>query len=271
VNVTFYGDESGTHKDAPFMLLAGHAATLGKWNAFGVEWNRALKPLGLAHFHATDHWGTNIGERFGPKIAKLTKKHLLFGCVIRLNKDDYERYYIGGTRPNKPQLDTMYGVSFRFLVTFLLTRLPALLGRSDVTFDIVLEAGARGSKDVYRITSDLKKQLPKETTMFGGVTLQEKRRFPGLQAADALAFGAYHVEPTNPHLIDGPEDQTIMQANRAVLVKPPIFRCELDERTFSALKTDILAMVEMRKRYAESLKSNRGNPTKLMNPQPAHR
>ena len=256
MNITFYGDESGTHKGSPFMLLGGHASTFGKWNAFDIAWQRALKRVGLSHFHATDHWGTDIGERFGPEIVKLTKKHLLFGCVIRLNKDDYERHYIAGLRPRKPQLDTMYGVSFRYLVSFLLTRLPTLLDRSDVTFNIVLEAGAHGSKDADRITTELRKQLPTETVMFGGVTFKDKKRFPGLQVADALAFGAFHVEPTSPQLVDGPEDQTILQARRAVLVKPPIFRCELDERTLRALKADILALVEMRKLYAESLKND---------------
>ncbi len=147
----------------------------------------------------------------------------------------------------------MYGISFRFLISFILTRLPTLLGRSDMTFDVRLEGGAPGSKDVQRITADLKKQLPEETAMFGGVTLHDKKRFPGLQAADALAFGAFHQEPTNPELIDGPADQTIAQANRAVLVKPPIFRCELDAKTLGALKTDILVLAEMRKRYAADL------------------
>jgi hypothetical protein len=38
------------------------------------------------------------------------------------------------------------------------------------------------------------------------------------------------------------------------LVKPPIFRYELDATMLGALKTEILALVEMRKRYAKSLK-----------------
>jgi hypothetical protein len=148
----------------------------------------------------------------------------------------------------------MYGVSFRFLVSFLLTRVPALLDRSDMTFDLVLEAGAVGSKDAGRIVKELKKQLPTETALLGSVHFGDKKKSPGLQAADALAFGAFQIEPKYPLLIDGPEDQSIAQANRSVLVRPPIFRCELDATTLGALKTDILALVEMRKRYTQSLK-----------------
>jgi hypothetical protein len=113
---------------------------------------------------------------------------------------------------------------------------------------------ADGSKDACRILKDLKKQLPTETAMLGDVRFRDKKKFPGLQAADALAFGAFQIEPTNPILVDGPEHQTIAQANRSVLVKPPIFRYELDATMLGALKTEILALVEMRKRYAKSLK-----------------
>jgi hypothetical protein len=289
VIITVYGDESGTHKGSPFMLLAGYVSTLGKWNAFDAAWRRALTQIdnNLSHFHATDHWGTDIGERFAPHIVKLAKRYLLLGYVIRLNKADYEKYYIAEVRPRKPQLDTMYGVSFRFLVSFLITRLPTLLGRYDITFNIILEAGAQGSKDAERIRAELRKQLPTETAMVGGVTFEDKKKLPGLQVSDALAFGAFQIEPGNPQqvvriqqkgplgspsfcgllrkrevpnvtfepLVDIPEDYNISQANRAVLVRPPIFRCELDGATLGALKTDILALVEIRKRYAESLKN----------------
>jgi hypothetical protein len=254
VVITVYGDESGTHDASPFMLLSGFVAAEGQWHAFDDGWRDALKRVGLSHFHATDYWGTNIGEQFAPEIAKLTAEHLVLGYVIRLNKDDYRNHYIGGVRPKKPQLDTMYGVAFRFLVAFLITRLPVLLGRSDLTFNIILEAGAPGSKDVERIKAALKKQLPVETEMLGNVIFGDKKKFPGLQASDALAFGAYQVEPKGPKLSDIPEIATISQVSQSSQAKPPIFRCELDAETLRSLKSDILALVDIRKRYAERLK-----------------
>jgi hypothetical protein len=91
--------------------------------------------------------------------------------------------------------------------------------------------------------------------MLGGVTFEDKKKLPGLQAADALAFGAYQIEPTNPQLVDNPDHHSLAQAGRAVLVRPPIFRCELDAKTLRDLKADILALVEIRKRYSESQKT----------------
>jgi hypothetical protein len=252
--ITVYGDESGTHDASPFMLLSGFVASEGQWHAFDTGWRDALKQIGLSHFHATDHWGTSVGEQFAPEIVKLTGDHILLGYVIRVNKDDYKKHYIAGVRPRKPQLDTMYGVAFRFLVAFLITRLPTLLGCSDLAFNIVLESGAAGSKDAERIRAAMKKQLPAETAMLGSVTFGDKKTFPGLQASDALAFGAYQIEPTAPQLSDLPEGATISQVSQSSQAKPPIFRCALDADTLRSLKDDILALVDIRKRYVESLK-----------------
>jgi len=45
----------------------------------------------------------------------------------------------------------MYGVCYRYLLSFLLTEIPQLLKRIDLQINIMLEAGARGSRDAFRI------------------------------------------------------------------------------------------------------------------------
>jgi hypothetical protein len=144
VIVTAYGDESGTHDDSPVMMLAGHVATLGQWNKFDCGWRRAIVRAGLpGYFHATEHWDTEAGAAFAPLAKRLERKHLLFSYVIELDKESYETNYIAGRRPKKPQLDTRYSLCFRYLLAFLLERLPILLGRKDITLNIVLEEGAK--------------------------------------------------------------------------------------------------------------------------------
>jgi hypothetical protein len=44
---------------------------------------------------------------------------------------------------------------------------------------------------------------------------------------------------------------------RRVLVKPPIYYCRLDAAMLGALKSDILALVEIRKRYAAEIAETR--------------
>ena len=122
VIVTTYGDESGTHDGpdgSPIMMLAGWVATLGQWDHFDIGWDRAIVRAGLpGYFHATEHWDTEAGQKFTPLATKLQKKHMLFGYVIELDKESYDKHYIAGNRPRKPQLDTRYSLCFRFCWRF---------------------------------------------------------------------------------------------------------------------------------------------------------
>jgi hypothetical protein len=256
VIVTAYGDESGTHEESPVMMLAGFVSTLGRWNQFDDAWRRALKHAGLpGYFHATEHWNTEAGQKFAPIALKLQKKHLLFGYVIELDRESYDRYYIAGRRIKKPQLDTRYSLCFRFLLAFLLTRLPQMLCRGDMKLNFLLEEGAAGSADSHRIIHLLRKQpetqeisqmLASAPLSFGG-----KKRFPGLQVSDALSFGALKISPNDPQMIDLPQDAPLAHARQVVQFKPPIFHCRLDETLLSPHKTDIEMLVEIRRRLAE--------------------
>jgi hypothetical protein len=73
----------------------------------------ARRPVLLARHRALD---TEAGAKFAPLAHKLARKHFLFGYVFELDKQSYETAYLAGGRPNKPQLDTQYGVCFRYLV-----------------------------------------------------------------------------------------------------------------------------------------------------------
>jgi hypothetical protein len=134
----------------------------------------------------------------------------MFGYVIELAKQSYERHYIADNRPKKPQLDTSYSLCFRYLLAFLVTELPVLLGRKDIELNFVLEEGAKGSLDSHRViqlirkqpeTQDIAAMLAPAPLAFG-----EKKRFPGLQASDALSFGALKLMPSNPEMVDIPQD-----------------------------------------------------------------
>jgi hypothetical protein len=179
----------------------------------------------------------------------------MFGYVIELDKESYERYYIADNRPKKPQLDTSYSLCFRYLLALLATRLSILLGRKDIELNFVLEEGAKGSLDSHRViqiilkqpeTQDIAEMLAPAPLSFG-----EKKKFPGLQASDALSFGALKLMPSNPDMVDIPEDAPLAVAQQSVRVKPVIYHCRLDQVLLAPHKTDIEMMVEFRKRASE--------------------
>jgi hypothetical protein len=248
-----YGDETGTHAESPVQMLAGWVGRLGRWNSFDLEWEKAVRRSGLpGYFHATEHWNREAGAKFAPWGAHLTAKHLLFGYVIELDKGSYEKYYVGDNRPRKPQLDTMYSLCFRYLLVFLLVRLPTLVRTDDILLNIVLEEGARGSADACRVVQQLRKQPETKDVvkMLGGVSFEPKEKWPGLQASDALAFGAAKLMPSNPEMVEAPEDSSLAHATQILSYKPPVYHLKLDQAALAALKSDILTMVEIRKRIA---------------------
>jgi Protein of unknown function (DUF3800) len=183
VIVQVFADESGTEATSKYMMLAGYVGTLGKWNVLDELWRKRLKRENLSYFHSVEHSRNRRHQALCWDLLKLCGKHLLFGFNIRLDKKSYSDFYIADFRPRKTQLDTMYGICYRYMVGFLVNDLPTLMRRSDLQIDIVLEAGAAGSRDAPRIHQEIKKTFPELAAMLGSVEFGDKKRLPGLQAA----------------------------------------------------------------------------------------
>jgi hypothetical protein len=258
--LTVYGDESGTHDESPIMMLAGYVARLGQINTFDTKWNRAIERAGLPwYFHATEHFDTKKGALFCPLALKMIEKHFLFGYVVELDKESYDRYYIADRRPKKPQLGTCYSLCFRFLMSMLLTHVPLLLGRDDLNISFLLEEGAAGSKDSQKVVQLLRKEPTLETLarIVGEVSFGQKKKFPGLQASDYLSYCALNLAPSTPSMIALPEGVSLAESKKASQTKRPVYHCRLDEGVLGELKTTILALVKTRKLIAEQANAAR--------------
>ena len=250
--VNAYADASGTHDNSNFMILAGYVAPLGKWNAFDLEWKKLLKRNGLAYLHSVEHARQTRFLQCCLKAQKLTAKYLGCRFVIRLDKQSYDEFYIAGQRPNKPQLDTMYGVCFRYTMSFLIIELPILFCRDDMELHLILESGDVGSGDAVRIVTQVKKDLPNDTKMLGGVSFGKKEEYPGLQVADFLAHDFFRLEQEDdPGYRDFVGEMSLSEARKAApAVRPPVLRTHLDADPLTDFKADILDLVEFRKRHS---------------------
>jgi hypothetical protein len=114
--------------------------------------------------------------------------------------------------------------------------------REDLTVNIVLEEGAKGSNDSLRIVEQLRKQPETRDAakILGSVSFGQKTKFPGLQISDSLSFGSLKIAPTNPGMTDLQQDAPLSDWEKAVQWKPPIYHCRLDETLLGAFKNDIL-------------------------------
>jgi hypothetical protein len=260
VIIKVFVDESGTHSASEYMMLAGYVGTLGKWNLLDDLWRKRLKRESLLYFHAVEHSRKRRYQSLCWDLLKMCGKHLLFGFNIRLDKKSYDDFYIANLRPQQTQLDTMYGVCYRHMVSLLINDLPTLMRRSDLQIDIVLEDGAAGSKDALRIHQQIKKTFPELAAMLGSVSFGCKKRLPGLQAADSLAHPAL-AEEKRPglDLRSFPATGTLVEARRATssTIIPPVFRVHLDATVLASLKQTILERSELQRRYAEALAAER--------------
>lgn len=242
--IKVYADESGTHAGSNYLLLSGYIGTLGKWITLDRAWRRRLAREGLEYFHAVEHNRRRANEDLRYDLLKLCGKYLKCGFTIRLEKRSYDDFYIAGHRPKGVQLDTMYGVCYRYLLSFLLIEIPQLLNRVDLQIDIMLEAGAPGSRDAFRIHTNFKKALQEHKKLLGIVEFGDKKKYPGLQAADSLAHPSF-VEETRDLSLDlrplRPTD-TLVHAQRMSrdTVIPPVFRLELNAQNLAELKTKMV-------------------------------
>ena len=118
--LTAFGDETGTHNDSPVIMLGGYVARLGQVNSFNPLWRRGLSRTGLPYWHGTEHWDTEAGAKLAMVAHKLVRRDVLFGYVIELDNGASKAGTLAGGRPDKPQLDTRYGVCFRFLAALSL-------------------------------------------------------------------------------------------------------------------------------------------------------
>jgi hypothetical protein len=200
VIVTVYMDESGTHNSG-VTILAGWVGRLGQWVTFDAKWKRLLRNNSLTYFHSKKLRGTK-GEfkdwkimqkqAFMATAANIGLKNLEFGFTISLKDEDYDQYYVAGNRPKEVQLDSRYGLCFRFCLGLIPTFAKDAFKGRDLEVHFVLESGHPNFGDAERIFNRVKKsRMPNELEIVGmlkTITSGDKVDFPGLQIADVSAY-----------------------------------------------------------------------------------
>jgi hypothetical protein len=241
-------DEAGTHGDADYMTMGGYAARLGQWNRFDHKWRKALRKAGLGYFHVAEHGD----DPFALKAVRIADDSLMVGFVVRLDKADYKKYYRDGDW-GKSQPDSMYGLCFRFCLSYVLQVALAEMPHDGLALNFITESGHENEGAPAEIVSQLRrKRISGVSEFLGKATTDEKEKSPGLQAADGLASGSWHIEKAGMPLL-GP----VMQPSKSLANwnpaqtgwKVPISRCHIDAKQLSSFKEDYFAHIEYRKNW----------------------
>lgn len=259
--VTVYIDESGTH-DSGVTILGGWVGRLGQWAGFDPKWVKLLKKNGLTYFHSRKmrqtkgefkDWKREKKFVFTQHAASLALKHLQFGFTIALPDNAYRDYYVAGHRPREIQLDSRYGLCFRYCLSLIPGMAKEAFGGRELDINFILESGHPNAGDAERIFNRVKKQgltNPAEieiVKMLNVISFADKARFPGLQIADVNAYSAYqHESGARPLEVTTLAPETCWNDAKKIN-KVPVFRLELRDTELRMFKQFILDEIEEKK------------------------
>jgi len=122
VNVRAFVDESATHNcPTDPMILTCVASTILRWQRFDKKWAALTKRAGVKHIHAHD-FDDIPGERrlrVAEDIDKAIDQYMTFGFHTILWPRDFAAYRDSAGSNLHTLLDSDYGLSFRFVLSFL--------------------------------------------------------------------------------------------------------------------------------------------------------
>lgn len=207
-----YADESGTHNDPSYCIVAGWIGNPRRWRVFQEEWNDVIHNAGIEEFHSKvffsrkvedaktnpyHDWSDERALGFISALAGAISKRLLYPVGMAVNvkafmsySEGERRYFTGAivrqsgrfTRltgtPNKPY-HLAVPCFFDDAVDHAKseTQVHFIFDRNDVEEKYVLRA--------YNEMRD-KSHYPKRARL-GELTFADRKDEPGLQAADLYA------------------------------------------------------------------------------------
>jgi Protein of unknown function (DUF3800) len=271
---TVYIDEADSH-GAPVMAMGGFLSTETDWNGFDQRWNDTLLySHNLSHSHASDlvhkkkefkRWTNAQHNEFVLGVRELMNRYLNAGFVAVLRRDDYQKHYKALRKPKKPPEDSIYGLLLRACVSFTLAIIAYQLNDEvqNEVVNFILEKG--GTKENY--ARQLFRQFqtaplpdPILRGMLGNLSLVEKKKSPGCQAADLLLGGVIRQERvehgTGASLI---EQSSIADPKRPVSEEDvATYRIPVTRSVLESLRKNMFAEEEIRRQWWGNQHSTKG-------------
>jgi hypothetical protein len=242
-----YLDESGTHGSSPHLIMGGMVSSQGKWAYFNKLWGKMLNCRGIRYFHTkqlkdTDGdfsgWDKQRKEGLINDAGRIQQSATMFCISTMLRRVDYLEHYNNAEKPKKLQLDTMYGLCFRYCVLFIIDLLRRTFG-SDIAINFILEAGAKNAGDAERIFYQLKKEDGYKNIL-KSISFDGKDGHYGLQGADFVSHTTFLAEQGEPDLTAFPAQGNLDDSRKILKHRSPAFRCQIEADYLKDTKRKIL-------------------------------
>src|SRR5579872_862695 len=205
-DIEAYWDDSGTHDGAPVAVAACYIADAVQWNEFVRNWNEAREEEGFDVFHMADFmakpergikpycdWSKEKKRHVFFRLASIINTRIRHGIAFGVPVSCFERCAPEHLKSELAPDAFTYAVQ---TVMAMISEWYAKFGRGKgVQYIFESRAGAGKISQLW----DVMRERPDGARQFGGhpevpegLLFRNKRDFKPLQAADILAWNAYH-------------------------------------------------------------------------------
>ena len=195
-----YLDESGTHPESEFVVVAGFVSNASEWEALSEEWMKALTEWGIPMFHMTDFesrkgdfvsWGDEERKERLNRLLELINRYTFSNISFAVQKQSFDEIL---SDKAKKLCGDAYGLAAIGCWNTLANR--AKDPTVDGWIDYVMESGCKGSGALLGIYgAESKDPQWLNETRISSLDFRDKLLFPPLQAADILAYEGYkHIQ-----------------------------------------------------------------------------
>jgi hypothetical protein len=157
-----YFDESGTHDEAPVLILGGLLGTKAEFAGLGKRLDAISANYGFDIFHAVDvkhgkgvfrGWSPQKKLQLAVEYSNLIEESLTAAAAASLVKEDYRSIYRADSTHRKVPKDSAYGLCFRMCLIEFLQTIEEACGYRTLPYrlSITVEDGARNVGDARRI------------------------------------------------------------------------------------------------------------------------
>lgn len=240
------------------------------WKCFETDYWQLLKFNELSFLHGTEllhrkgqykEWKPEKINALIFSVRSLINKHLTFGFVSVIRRNDYDQIYKSGEQPKKLPKDSKIGVLFRASLA-LLPEAVICENKDEAMqaqINVVLESGGPNPGGIVGIFNELKSiMLPEWDKLIGSIEFAEKKTCPGVQIADLLIYGANRQE-----ILEHGKRPTVLEHSSLVAnhlpESPgiPSFRIPITREILKCLKAELLLREEERKIFWKNSKMHK--------------
>lgn len=258
-----YFDESGTHDEAPFLILGGLLGTKAEFAELGKRLSSISENYGFDIFHAVDvkhgkgvfrGWSPQKKLQLAVEYSNLIEESLTAAAAASLVKEDYRSIYRADSTDRKAPKDSAYGLCFRMCLIEFLQTIEEACGYKRVPYrlSVTVEDGARNVEDARRIFEETR------ATALAVMGVEPLGRFEvlgktdcrELMLADFLAYSEFmrHSQREAAAEIPIAEIEAITGIAPAAR-KAKMFRATLDHAGLGELQSHLARLKRARSSY----------------------